>query len=80
MTENVPQIFVILQLIHDPLPCNNAHSMFRFIFDKEIVTLSENEDKLLDKATDVLGEIESRNINNYNLIHKSKALIHKWLA
>ena len=38
MTENVSQVSVILQLIHDPLPCNNAHSMFRFIFDKEIVT------------------------------------------
>lgn len=37
-TENVPQISVMLQLIHDPLPCNIAHSMFRFIFDKEIVT------------------------------------------
>ena len=36
--ENIPQIAVILQLIHDPLDCNKAHSMFRFIFDNNIVT------------------------------------------
>jgi hypothetical protein len=36
--ENMIPISVILQLIHDPIPCNNAHSMFRFLFNGNIVT------------------------------------------
>ena len=58
------------------MPNNNANGMLEDFMQ----FLIPREDRLLDKATDVLVEIERQNIHNYNLIHKSKALIHTWLA
>lgn len=45
-----------------------------------VATLIPESDKLKDKAEQILDELESEKINNYRLIHRSKALIHTWLA
>ncbi len=37
IAEGETQYSVELHLIHDPMPCNKAHSMFRFKFDGEFV-------------------------------------------
>jgi hypothetical protein len=58
------------------MPNNNHNGMI----EDFMRFLIPNNDKLLDKAEKVLSEIEKGEINNYNLIHKSKALIHTWLA
>jgi hypothetical protein len=58
------------------MPNNDSNGMLEDFMQ----FLIPDEDRLLDKATEVLGEIEDEEINNYNLIHKSKALIHTWLA
>jgi hypothetical protein len=58
------------------MPDNNANGMI----EDFIRFLIPNEDKLLDKATNVIGQIETEQINPYNIIHTSKALIHTWLA
>jgi hypothetical protein len=38
------------------------------------------DDKLKSIAVDTLNSIETEEVNKYSLIHKSKALIHTWLA
>jgi hypothetical protein len=37
-------------------------------------------DQLLDIANNSLHQIEADGLNKYNIIHKSKALMHTWLA
>lgn len=58
------------------MPDNNANGMI----EDFIRFLIPNEDKLLDKATNLIADIENEKINPYNIIHTSKALIHTWLA
>lgn len=45
-----------------------------------IAFLIQSTDQLLPKAENILKEIENENINQYKQIHRSKALIHTWLA
>jgi len=42
--------------------------------------LVPDDDQLLDIANNSLNQIEGDGLNKYNIIHKSKALIHTWLA
>lgn len=45
-----------------------------------LVDLVSEDDKLMPFANEILTKIEDSKINNYKLIHKTKALIHTWLA
>ena len=45
-----------------------------------ITFLVPENDKLLPEANRILDEIETNKINNYQLIHHSKALINTWLS
>ena len=45
-----------------------------------VTTLIPAEDKLKPVAEEVLNRLETESINGYKLIHRSKALIHTWLA
>jgi hypothetical protein len=58
------------------MPNNNNNGMI----EDFIRFLIPDEDKLSDKATKILEEIENEKSNKYNLIHKPKACIHTWLA
>jgi hypothetical protein len=58
------------------MPDNNNNGML----EDFINYLIHEDDKLIDKATKILDELESEKINKYNLIHRSKAKIHTWLA
>ena len=42
--------------------------------------LVPDKDPLLAMADSILNSIEQQQLNRYNPIHKSKALIHTWLA
>lgn len=42
--------------------------------------LVPEEDILIQTASNVLLEIENKGLNKYSAIHRSKALIHTWLA
>lgn len=42
--------------------------------------LVPKEDKILPIVNDALTNIESQGLNQYSLIHKSKAMIHSWLS
>lgn len=42
--------------------------------------LVPKDDKLLPVINATLDKIEIDNLNKYSLIHKSKAVIHSWLA
>ena len=58
------------------MPNNNNNGMI----EDFIRFLIPDDDKLSIKATDILNEIENEKSNKYNIIHKSKAFIHTWLA
>ena len=58
------------------MPNNNANGML----EDFISFLVPEDDKLLPIVNAVLNDIESKNLNEYSLIHKSKALIHTWLS
>jgi hypothetical protein len=58
------------------MPDNNNNG----ILEDFINYLIHEDDKLINKATKILDELESEKINKYNLIHRSKAKIHTWLA
>lgn len=58
------------------MPDNNLNGML----EDFMRFLVPEDDKLLTIAKDSLTEIENENLNKYLLIHKSKALIHTWLA
>lgn len=45
-----------------------------------IAYLIPQNDRLLPKANQILTEIEGENLHSYSQVHKSKALIHTWLA
>ncbi len=58
------------------MPDNKINGML----EDFITFLIPKDDELLPIANQVLEQIEQKNINKYNLIHHSKALIHTWLA
>jgi hypothetical protein len=58
------------------MPNNNQNGML----EDFIRFLIPNDDKLLSKAIKVLEEIETEGLNHYAKVHKSKAVIHTWLA
>jgi hypothetical protein len=58
------------------MPNNNVNGML----EDFITFLVPNDDKLLPIIKDNLNIIESKQLNKYKPIHKSKAVIHSWLA
>lgn len=58
------------------MPNNNLNGML----EDFISFLVPDEDKLLPIVTSTLNDIESKKLNSYPLIHKSKAIIHTWLS
>lgn len=56
---------------------NNTHSGMLEDFVKFLVP--EN-DELLSEVNKTLDSIEGKRLNNYTLLHRSKAQIHTWLA
>lgn len=58
------------------MPNNNLNGML----EDFISFLVPQDDKLLPIVNTTLDEIETRKLNKYSLIHKSKAKIHTWLA
>lgn len=47
---------------------------------KYLKMLWMKNDQLLTIANETLHTMEEKNLNEYNPIHKSKALIHTWLS
>lgn len=45
-----------------------------------VATLIPDDDLLKPQAQEILDKLEINNLNKYSAIHKSKALIHTWLA
>jgi hypothetical protein len=58
------------------MPDNDENGMLED-FVKELVPTN---DKLMPIVESTLIDIETKSLNNYKLIHKSKAKIHTWLA
>lgn len=58
------------------MPDNDENGMLED-FVKELVPAN---DKLMPIVESTLIDIETKSLNNYKLIHKSKAKIHTWLA
>ena len=58
------------------MPNNNLNGML----EDFISFLVPKEDKLLPIVHSVLNDIETQSLNSYSQIHKSKAIIHTWLA
>jgi len=58
------------------MPNNNVNGML----EDFITFLVPNDDMLLPIVKDNLNIIESKQLNKYKPIHKSKAIIHSWLA
>jgi len=58
------------------MPNNNLNGML----EDFIRFLVPKNDLLLPIANETLEQIEKQNLNQYNTIHKSKTLIHTWLA
>mgnify|MGYP000338340509 CR=1 FL=1 len=58
------------------MPNNNLNGML----EDFIRFLVPKDDLLLPIANETLEQIEKQNLNQYNTIHKSKTLIHTWLA
>ena len=45
-----------------------------------LATLSEPNDPLMNKAEEVLSDLETQGINKYKAAHRAKAKIHTFLA
>jgi hypothetical protein len=58
------------------MPNNNENGML----EDFISFLVPKEDKILPIVNDTLTNIENQGLNQYSLIHKSKATIHTWLS
>lgn len=58
------------------MPNNNENGML----EDFISFLVPKEDKILPIINDTLKNIERQGLNQYSLIHKSKATIHSWLS
>lgn len=58
------------------MPDNNLNGML----EDFISFLVPSNDSLLPIVKDHLNNIEAKKLNEYKLIHKSKAIIHSWLA
>lgn len=58
------------------MPNNSTNGML----EDFIKFLVPNNDKLMPIAEETLSNIEMQGLNKYQTIHKSKALIHTWLA
>ena len=58
------------------MPDNNLNGML----EDFIEFLVPKGDRLWQSAKYIIEDIENQNLNQYKLIHKSKALIHTWLA
>jgi hypothetical protein len=58
------------------MPNNDANGML----EDFISFLVPSEDKLLPVVHSTLDDIETRQLNKYSITHKSKAVIHTWLA
>jgi len=58
------------------MPNNNLNGML----EDFISFLVPNDDQLLPIVNSTLDSIEKQKLNKYALIHKSKAVIHSWLA
>lgn len=58
------------------MPNNNHNGML----EDFISFLVPKDDKLLPIVHSTLTDIEKQKLNKYNLIHKSKAVIHSWLS
>ncbi|KAA6317278.1 hypothetical protein EZS27_032539 [termite gut metagenome] len=58
------------------MPNNNSNGML----EDFISFLIPPEDKLLPIVHSTLSEIEKKGLSNYSPAHKSKAIIHSWLA
>lgn len=58
------------------MPNNNENGML----EDFISFLVPKEDKILPIVNETLTNIESKGLNQYSLIHKSKATIHSWLS
>ena len=80
--ETIPAEGLIIQDKDKPkigvwiMPNNNSNGML----EDFIAFLVPNQDELMPFVTNTLNEIEQQNLNNYNIIHRSKAEIHSWLA
>lgn len=58
------------------MPNNNLDGML----EDFIAFLVPSDDKLLPIIKENLDEIESKELNKYKPIHKSKAIVHSWLS
>lgn len=58
------------------MPDNNLNGML----EDFLTFLVPSNDKLLPIIKDHLNDIETKKLNKYKPIHKSKALIHSWLS
>jgi hypothetical protein len=58
------------------MPNNSLNGMI----EDFIKFLVPEDDQLLNIANDSINNIELEELNKYNIIHKSKALIHTWLS
>lgn len=58
------------------MPNNNENGML----EDFISFLVPKEDKILPIVNNTLANIENQGLNQYSLIHKSKATIHSWLS
>jgi hypothetical protein len=58
------------------MPNNDANGML----EDFISFLIPPKDELLPIVHSTLDDIETRQLNKYSIIHKSKAIIHTWLA
>lgn len=58
------------------MPNNNLNGMLEDFMS----FLVPKDDKLLPIVNQTLENIENQNLNPYSLIHKSKVVIHSWLA
>ncbi|ELY2018334.1 hypothetical protein SL053_002254 [Flavobacterium psychrophilum] len=58
------------------MPNNNENGML----EDFISFLVPKDDKILPIVNDTLTNIENQGLNQYSLIHKSKATIHSWLS
>jgi hypothetical protein len=58
------------------MPNNNLAGML----EDFLAFLVPGEDELLPVAESILTDIETRQLNKYNAVHKIKAKIHTWLA
>jgi hypothetical protein len=82
LPDSLPQHGLIFKVTHSItigiwiMPNNNLNGML----EDFISFLVPNDDQLMPLINENLNNIESKSLNKYKSIHKSKAIIHSWLA